>query len=197
MNVNLLHASPVSLAGRGYGICTDRGTIPIENVKRWTALGHESPLEHVVFTFEVTGISRACATQLVRHRIASYSQESMRYVDMSAPEFVMPPSIQENVAARAYWIWFTEGVGDVYRDLRAQGIPAEDARFILPLATTTDILVTMNARALRNFLRQRLQPAAQWEIRDLAWAMLELAYAHFPEAFEDIVSEYEVDNDRD
>ncbi|MEJ2207589.1 MAG: FAD-dependent thymidylate synthase [Anaerolineae bacterium] len=122
--------------------------------------GHESIIEHASVTFDITGISRACSHQLVRHRIASYSQESQRYVDMSAPEFVTPPSIAENPEARAIWDEFLAGVGETYRRLRALGVRKEDARFVLPNAATTRIIVTMNFRSLRHLFEVRCDKAA-------------------------------------
>jgi thymidylate synthase (FAD) len=90
--------------------------------------GHESIIEHASATFEISGVSRACSHQLVRHRLASYSQESQRYVDMSRPEFVVPPGVAENPAARAIWDRFMADVAETYRQLRSHGVRKEDAR---------------------------------------------------------------------
>jgi thymidylate synthase (FAD) len=90
--------------------------------------GHESIIEHASATFEISGVSRACSHQLVRHRLASYSQESQRYVDMSRPEFVVPPGVAENPAARAVWDRFMADVAETYRQLRSHGVRKEDAR---------------------------------------------------------------------
>jgi thymidylate synthase (FAD) len=148
--------------------------------------GHESIIEHASITFEISGISRACSHQLVRHRIASYSQESQRYVDMVAPEFVVPPSVRDDPEAQAVWDEFMTRVGDVYRALRSLGVRKEDARFVLPNATATRIIVTMNFRALRHFVSVRCDKAAQWEIRALALEMLRQAHALAPAVFEDL-----------
>jgi len=148
--------------------------------------GHESLVEHASVTFEISGISRACSHQLVRHRIASYSQESQRYVTMDAPEFVVPPAIQENSEALAAWDEFMSGVPETYRRLRQAGVRKEDARFILPNATATRIVVTMNFRALRHFFTVRCDRAAQWEIRALALEMLRQVHELAPSAFEDL-----------
>jgi len=99
--------------------------------------GHESLIEHASATFEICGISRACSHQLVRHRIASYSQESQRYVSMDDPEWVLPPSIAQDESARAIWERFAEQVKETYRALRERGLRKEDARFVLPNATAT------------------------------------------------------------
>jgi thymidylate synthase (FAD) len=148
--------------------------------------GHESIVEHAAVTFEIDGISRACSHQLVRHRIASYSQESQRYVDMSAPEFVVPPSVAENPEAMAVWEEFMGQVADTYHRLRALGARKEDARFVLPNATATRIIVTMNFRSLRHFFSVRCDRAAQWEIRLLALEMLRQVYLLAPSVFGDL-----------
>ncbi len=151
--------------------------------------GHESIIEHASATFEISGISRACSHQLVRHRIASYSQESQRYVSMDNPEWVLPASITSDEEARKIWEEFAEKVKEAYRALRARGIPKEDARFVLPNATATRIVVTMNFRELRHFFRVRISPQAQWEIRELAVRMLELIYPWAPAVFGDLRDE--------
>jgi thymidylate synthase (FAD) len=148
--------------------------------------GHESIIEHASVTFEISGISRACSHQLVRHRLASYSQESQRYVDMTAPEFVMPPSVAENPQARAVWDEFMGQVSDTYQRLRELGTRKEDARFVLPNAAATRIIVTMNFRSLRHFFSVRCDKAAQWEIRALALEMLRQVHEIAPAVFADL-----------
>ncbi len=145
--------------------------------------GHESLIEHASATFEISGISRACSHQLVRHRLASYSQESQRYVSLTDPEFVMPPSIAGHPAARQIWDDLTRRMKGAYRDLRALGIKKEDARFLLPQATGTRLVVTMNFRELLWVFRLRISPAAQWEIRDVCVRMLEHIYPIAPNVF--------------
>lgn len=152
--------------------------------------GHESLIEHANLTFEISGVSRACTHQLVRHRLASYSQESQRYVSLSDPDFVVPPSIARNPAVRQIWDDLTRRMKDAYRDLRELGIKKEDARFLLPHATATRIVVTMNCRELRHFFRVRCNRAAQWEIRALAKEMLKLAYPVAPSVFQDLYTEF-------
>ncbi len=152
--------------------------------------GHESIIEHTSVTFEITGISRACSHQLVRHRIASYSQESQRYVDMMAPEFVVPPSVDESSQARAIWDEFMDGATSTYHRLRELGVRKEDARFVLPNATATRIIVTMNLRTLRHFFTVRCHKAAQWEIRALALEMLRQIYAYAPSVFGDLYDRF-------
>jgi thymidylate synthase (FAD) len=152
--------------------------------------GHESIIEHASVTFDISGISRACSHQLVRHRIASYSQESQRYVDMSAPEFVVPPSVADNVEALAIWDGFMSQVADTYHRLRELGVRKEDARFVLPNASATRIIVTMNFRTLRHFFSVRCEKAAQWEIRALALEMLRQVHALAPAVFDDFYERF-------
>lgn len=148
--------------------------------------GHESIIEHASATFEISGISRACSHQLVRHRLASYSQESQRYVDMSDPEWVIPPSVAESPEATVAWGQFAERVAATYQKLRQLGVRKEDARFALPNATATRIVVTMNFRQLLHMFRVRISPAAQWEIRAATLRMLELVHPHAPSVFGDL-----------
>lgn len=151
--------------------------------------GHESILEHASATFDISGISRACSHQLVRHRLASYSQESQRYVNMSDSEFVVPESIKNSPEAELVWDLAIHEMQQTYKDLLAFGIKKEDARFVLPNATKTRIIVTMNFRELRHFFKLRLAKDAQWEIRQLAGAMLRLIKEQAPNVFEDIQEE--------
>lgn len=134
--------------------------------------GHGSVLEHCVFTFAVEGISRACSHQLVRHRIASYSQQSQRYVKGDKFGYVMPDKIANNHLLRDMFNEHMERIMNFYKFLTECEIPKEDARYILPNATTTNIVVTMNARELLHFIELRTSPRSQWEIRELANEML-------------------------
>lgn len=145
--------------------------------------GHESIIEHASATFELSGISRACTHQLVRHRLASYSQESQRYVDMAAPEWVVPAAISADPEALRIWEDFAAQVQIAYRALRERGVRKEDARFVLPNATATRIVVTMNFRELLHFFRLRITPEAQWEIRAVAVEMLRQLAPHSPTIF--------------
>ncbi|MBQ9389639.1 MAG: FAD-dependent thymidylate synthase [Synergistaceae bacterium] len=148
--------------------------------------GHTSTFEHVSFTFGIDGLSRVASHQLVRHRLASFSQQSQRYVKMSPdPEAVIiPPSIQANPEALRL---FTESVRksqETYAQLTALGIPKEDARFILPHGHSTRLVMTMNARELHHFFGLRLCRRAQWEIHELAKKMLALCREIAPVLFE-------------
>lgn len=148
-------------------------------------VGHFSVLEHAVFTFAIEGISRATSHQLVRHRIASYSQQSQRYVKARKEfEHVLPPSVHEQPELRKRYRRHMAAVGRLYRDFIDAGIAAEDARFLLPNAAATKIIVTMNARELHHFFTLRCCLRAQWEIRGMAEEMLGLAKGSAPALFQ-------------
>lgn len=147
-------------------------------------MGHTSVVEHAYFTFTIEGISRACSHQLVRHRIASYSQQSQRYVNLSEPQYVIPPKIAKNIRLKRAYDEAMTNVWGAYNALLKIGIPAEDARYILPNATKTNMIMTINARSLMNFFELRCCLHAQWEIRELAWRMLEAVKRAAPAIFE-------------
>ena len=170
-------------------------------------LGHESPVEHVTFTFAIEGISRACSHQLVRHRIASYSQQSQRYVNMTQFDYIIPPEIHRDQELKDEYDTFMFNVQKEYDKLvnsltmkhyndyidqytrdpdgepvisderkkelrdKAKKCANEDARYVLPNACETKIMVTMNIRSLYNFFKHRMCNRAQWEIRAVAWEM--------------------------
>jgi len=153
-------------------------------LRKILAIGHYSVLEHVSFTFGIEGISRACSHQLVRHRLASYSQQSQRYVSHKERfAAVTPPSIAERPELAARFAALLDEIHGTYRDLLAAGIPAEDARFVLPNAAETKIVLTMNARELHHFFNLRCCRRAQWEIRDMAKEMLRQARQAAPLLF--------------
>ena len=197
LNVALLSHTPeperaVAAAGR---LCYSQSTAALlkeqmtaDEVERLVKLlvntGHQSTFEHASFTFGIDGISRACSHQLVRHRLASYSQQSQRYVPFSDEEgFVIPPKIAEDAESLAVFQEAMRSAKEAYdrlvelgreRELEKETIQ-EDARFVLPNAAETRIVVTMNARELRHFFHVRCCRRAQWEINALAWRMLFLA----------------------
>lgn len=145
--------------------------------------GHFSTLEHASYTFAIDGVSRAMTHQLVRHRLASYNQQSQRYVTFKEePEFIVPQSVIDagaesefDAAARAAFA--------AYAGLVERGVPAEDARYLLPNACETKIVVTMNIRELLHFFELRCCNRAQWEIRAVACRMLELVRPTAPLIF--------------
>ncbi len=151
-------------------------------VAKLLSLGHESPLEHVSFTFGIEGVSRALSHQLVRHRIASYSQQSQRYVRMEDFDFVTPPAIANSPEAQREFLAAIDAVRRAYASLLSY-VPAEDARYVLPNACATKLVATLNARSLYNFFALRCCRRAQWEIRALAWEMLRLVRAIAPHVF--------------
>ena len=178
-----------------------------EFVRKLAALGHESPIEHVSFTFGIEGVSRSLLAQITRHRIASYSVQSQRYVREKMFEYVVPPEIEKEPQAKAIFLAAMEEDQRHYEELTAilkekhlkemlsKGLTEkaaasaaekkaiEDARFVLPNACTTKIMMTMNARSLMNFFHHRCCNRAQWEIRDLAEQMFKLCYAVAPNLF--------------
>ncbi|HTP63864.1 MAG TPA: FAD-dependent thymidylate synthase [Geobacteraceae bacterium] len=150
------------------------------------SLGHQSVLEHASFTFGIDGISRVTSHQLVRHRVASFSQQSQRYVSHTKRfAAVTPPSIAAHPEVLARFEAQLNELHRTYSDMVALGIPAEDARYILPNATETKIMVTMNARELLHFFSLRCCERAQWEIRAMALEMLGLVKKVAPIIFRD------------
>ena len=171
------------------------------------SLGHESPIEHVTFTFAAEGVSRTLTHQLVRHRIASYSQQSQRYVKLDQFEYVVPPAIQENEEAKELFLkameedqryyneitdilsnklydkYIKEGLSEKEARRKAEKEAIEDARYVFPNACETKIVFTMNARTLLNFFRLRCCNRAQWEIRALATEMLKEVKKVYPVLF--------------
>lgn len=164
--------------------------------------GHGSALEHASFTFGIEGVSRACTHQLVRHRLASYNQQSQRYVDETKCfAYVMPQSITDSdyeyinpfadedgyfrdISLEQAYVNFMNDVYDFYQEMIYAGIPKEDARYILPNAVCSNIVVTMNVRELLHFFNLRTCNRAQWEIREVAERMLKLCKDVSPKLFE-------------
>lgn len=149
--------------------------------------GHQSVLEHCTFTFKIEGISRACSHQLVRHRIASYSQQSQRYVTYDDLEWALEgnrPDTREDIES------YCDNALEGYKTMIAKGVPAEEARAILPNATPTTIYVTMNLRSLMHFCNERMCRRAQYEIRQVAEKMRwEIRYAKDISSDEKIIFE--------
>ena len=176
-------------------------------VEMLAEIGHESPIEHASFTFGIEGVSRSLLAQITRHRMASFSVQSQRYVREAQFEYVLPPEIEEIPEAKEVYIKSMERAQADYERLTAllkerhcaaltaagkdpkqaardaEKRAIEDARFVLPNACTTKLVVTMNARSLYNFFRLRCCRRAQWEIRELATQMLALAREAAPNLF--------------
>lgn len=197
MKVELWSITPnaerlIETAGR---VCWKTGLSPTEDgtaafIKALIRKGHMSVIEHPAATFYIEGISRACSHQVVRHRIASYSQESQRYVDTSHFVPVIPETIADNIKARSVFASVNVACKVGYRRLRELGIPKQDARFVLPNATPTSIAVTMNFRSWRHFFNMRCDKHAQWEIRAVADEILRQLYEHAPAVFGDLYQKF-------
>ena len=170
-------------------------------------IGHESPIEHITFTFGIEGVSRTLLAQITRHRMASFSVQSQRYVKQNNFQYITPPAIADdenasnlyqksmndavekyyeisNILQKKYYDEFiSEGVPEKTAESRAEKKAIEDARFVLPNACETKMMLTMNARSLLNFFKLRCCNRAQWEIRDLAREMLRLCCEVAPSVF--------------
>ncbi len=179
-----------------------------EFVRKLASMGHESPTEHASFTFAIEGVSRSLLAQITRHRIASYSVQSQRYVRMDGFSYVTPPEVAGCPEAEAAFSevmaqedanyhriagilkeghirrLMAEGISEQEAAKKAEKLAIEDARFVLPNACDTKMIVTMNARSLQNFFRHRCCSRAQWEIRALAKEMLRLVLKVAPALFE-------------
>ena len=148
------------------------------------AMGHESPFEHAYATFCVSGCSRAMTHQLVRHRLMAVSQKSQRYVSEDAFEYVIPPSIP--AADVPEFRADMDAIRGMYRKWKDRGIRSEDARFVLPNACATELVISANFREYRQIFKVRCSPHAQWEIREACRMMLEELCRHAPNVFNDI-----------
>ncbi|HID09144.1 TPA: FAD-dependent thymidylate synthase [Candidatus Micrarchaeota archaeon] len=155
-----------------------------ELVRKLIAWGHESVLEFASAAFLVEGMSRAAANQLTRHRLASFVQESQRFVDVRDRGLVRPPSFtgEQWEAARA----LHRRAAELYRELISRGVPKEDARYVLPIGTETRLVVSANFREWRHIIRLRGSKAAQWEIRRFAREVLRVLREHAPAVFGDL-----------
>jgi thymidylate synthase (FAD) len=156
---------------------------PERSLSRIVGMGHLSVVEHASFTFSVEGVSRTLTHQLVRHRIASFSQQSQRYVSMKDATYVTPPSVYKVPGGTALFDDVMGTIWGAYCKLVDAGVPAEDARYLLPNGCTTNITITMNARELLHFFSLRCCERAQWEIRELAEEMLRLCSQASPTIF--------------
>ena len=170
------------LCGEAAAVCTN-SMKPERSLQHSKASGHESVLEHAVFTFRVDGLSRAALAQLTRHRLASFDVQSQRYVRIGDVNPVMPESIRASDFRTKAATHMAEAM-TLYQRMVAAGIPAEDARYITPQAVPTSLIMTMNARELRHLFRLRCCNRAQWEIRCLADEMLRLCKDVAPVLFD-------------
>ena len=193
MKVDVIMAteSPMHLVSEAAGMCYGKDEYSAKRVKRCIANGHTSVTEHVYATFRIEGISRSCLAQLTRHRMASFSVMSQRYCTIEGDDwYVMPQSFTD----KGEEVMFEAAMDRAKRDyLHAieKGIKPEDARFMLPESTKTNLVMTINVRSLMNFLSLRLDKSAQWEIRELANAMVQALKDEGGELFElmDLIEE--------
>lgn len=169
--INTSHWMPLSFIGECAGISHGKTNPSVDRALGCWMAGHTSVLEHVTVTFRIFGISRACSHQLVRHRLASFVQESQRYtkIDTSTGDWYITPPRMVGVPEYKRHM---ERCGDAYQSALDAGIKPEDARYLLPEATKTSVVMTMNLRELESFYKLRIDKAAQWEIRELARWML-------------------------
>lgn len=170
MKVSVIRATtgPMHAISESAGVCYGKNDYNPKRVRRCIANGHTSVAEHVSATFRIEGISRSCLAQLTRHRMASFSVMSQRYCEIEGDDwYVIPPSVIE-AGEEAAFCALAEKAAKAYHRLLAKGVKKEDARFLLPEATKTILIMTINARSLMNFLSLRLDKSAQWEIRELA-----------------------------
>jgi thymidylate synthase (FAD) len=156
-------------------------------IRRLIAMEHESPLEHAYATFRIRHCSRAMTHQLVRHRLMAVSQESQRYVDESRFEYVVPATMPSEFADDFHNDMAI--IRQMYQKWRDRGLKKEDARFVLPNACTSEMVVSADFREWRHIFKLRLSKKAQWELRNACKIMLDILMRHAPACFEDIISE--------
>ncbi len=206
-----LVASAAKLCYSPSSINETQSKLTPENIKTFVKMlaniGHESPLEHISFTFGIEGVSRALLAQLTRHRIASYSVQSQRYVNNFNFKYVIPPEIENIPTAKEEFLIAMQEAQNHYDSLSlqlqnkhlknlmdlgmdkdsatkaAEKMAIEDARYVLPNACVTNIICTFNARSLLNFFSHRCCNRAQWEIRNLAVEMLKSVKKECPNIF--------------
>ena len=191
LHVEILAITPdaervIEQAGRTCYLSFDRIGDQSERsfIQRLIKMGHESPLEHAYATFRLRNCSRAMTHQLVRHRLMAVSQQSQRYVDEKGFQYVVPESIPAEFIQEYHQdMMYME---QLYRKWRDRGLKKEDARFVLPNACTSEIVVSANFREWRHIFTLRLSPKAQWEIRKACVMILDILRRHAPNCFEDM-----------
>ncbi|MGL4394849.1 MAG: FAD-dependent thymidylate synthase [Brevinema sp.] len=190
MQIKLLFISPDAEGSCEYGarICYDSGHKMTETSREkflpnLLKSGHTSIFEHSSASFHIEGISRAASHQIVRHRLSSFSQRSQRYVNEQNFEFVTPPKIAENQEANELYKKIMAEINAYYHDLVELGIKKEDARFILPNAAATELVMTANFREWLHIIDMRVSRGAQWEIRELLTIIWKELYQQAPNIF--------------
>lgn len=193
MKVELLSITPnaeqlIELSGRTAYQSQDKITNDSAEkfIRSLISRGHESVLEHSSASFKISGISRSCSHQLIRHRIASFTQKSQRYVKNNNFEYIIPESIKNNDAATIIFKSIMEYSNGCYKSLNDLGIKREDARFVLPEACETELVMTTNFREWRHIIRLRTDKSAQWEIREVCQEILKILKEKAPSCFGDL-----------
>lgn len=177
MKVTLIQATPnpIETIAQIASICYDSDPKnPLGLVKHLYRNGHHSVFEHIYFTFKIEGISRACSHQLVRHRHCSFTQRSQRYCSEDGFKVILPPSIEKSYPDECTYEHIVRDVDEAYAELQNNGIPNEDARYVLPNACETALYLSCNLRELIHMSNERLCRRAQWEIRELVKQMVNL-----------------------
>ena len=175
MKVEIIVATPepITVISRAAGTSWGKNDISKKRVETCINRGHLSVLEHVCVTWKISDISRSCSHQLVRHRLASYTEKSLRYTEPQEGDwYVIPEVLKDHPYSEAYKT-FMDSAETLYFELLDHGVKKEDARFLLPLATKTEITVTMNLREFLHFYDLRSDKKAQWEIREMADEMFD------------------------
>jgi thymidylate synthase (FAD) len=190
VEVKLLAVTPdaeklIETAGR---LCWDTqdktGTVP-DRIQKWLDIGHESMVEHACATFYIRA-SRVLTHELVRHRLASYSQRSQRYVKETEPRYIEPPEIKDNAVAHKEFEQTMAAAWQAYSELLAKGIKAEIARYVLPNACETQIICTWNFREIRHIIKLRASKRALPEFRAVAEEIRRIAKEMAPQVFGDV-----------
>ena len=190
VEVRLLAVTPdaeklIETAGR---LCWDTqdktGTVP-DRIQKWLEVGHESMIEHACATFHIRA-SRVLTHELVRHRLASYSQRSQRYVKETEPRYIEPPEIRDNEAARQRFQEAMSASWQAYDNLLQNGVKAEIARYVLPSACETQIICTWNFREIRHVIKLRTSKRALPEFRAVAHEIRRIVKEIAPQVFADL-----------
>ena len=195
MEVSIISATdnPIHVISQCAGTCYGKSDYSFKRVRNCFNKNHMSVFENASITFKIGGISRACSHQLVRHRLASFCQESQRYCkyDFKCDWYVMPPQIKKNIGLKTFFEVQMDDSATEYRRALHDGIKPEDARYLLPEATKTNITMTVNVRELFHFLDLRTDKAAQWEIRELAEEMVKQIKDFLGEEWQELISLWE------
>lgn len=196
MEVSLIAITPdpervIEEAGRTCYLSFDRigASSASDFIGRLVKMGHESPLEHAQATFRIKYCSRAMTHQLVRHRLMAVSQQSQRYVNEDAFEYVIPESMPQEYVSD--YDNDMKLIQEMYNKWRDRGLKREDARFVLPNACCSEIVVSANFREWRHIISVRTSHKAQWEIRKAAFTILDILKQHAPSCFSDMCVEEE------